>query len=67
MTADPRPSCPICEKAVAMLDENPFFPFCCKRCKQRDLGKWFDGNYSMPGPPANPHDIAEGIRNDSDN
>jgi uncharacterized protein len=40
-------SCPICAKRLQgeSLKELPYFPFCCKRCKQIDLGRWLDGTY----------------------
>jgi endogenous inhibitor of DNA gyrase (YacG/DUF329 family) len=34
----------------------PNFPFCSKRCRLLDLGRWFDGQYRIPGAPA---DMAE--------
>ncbi len=61
-----QPKCPICEKEVAGRDENEAFPFCSKRCKQRDLGKWLGGNYAVAGRPAGPHEIAHEIQRDSD-
>lgn len=43
----PRP-CPICGKprnaAVA--------PFCSSRCRDRDLMRWLDDGYAIPGRPA---------------
>lgn len=55
--------CPICKKEVEKK-ENPFFPFCCERCKLIDLGAWLDGKYVIQDedPPenlinvSNPHD-----------
>ena len=36
-------SCPICKK-----DTNPEFkPFCCKRCADVDLNRWFNGIYKV--------------------
>ncbi len=32
-------------------------PFCSKRCKEIDLGKWFSGSYAIPA--AEPPDSAE--------
>ncbi|WP_309385734.1 DNA gyrase inhibitor YacG [Paludisphaera borealis] len=46
--------CPICSKTFE-ADRNalpPGFPFCSERCKLIDLGRWIDGAYSVPGPPA---------------
>ena len=53
--------CPICGRPVAAsrqagstgpgaaLPEG--FPFCSKRCRMIDLGRWFDGHYRIPGAP----------------
>lgn len=54
--------CPICEAEVAPLKENKAFPFCSKRCKMEDLGKWFGGEYSVAGPPAAAHEIAQELQ-----
>lgn len=43
-------TCPICQKRkelVAMSDW-PQFPFCSKRCKLIDLGRWLGEEYSLP-------------------
>lgn len=44
--------CPSCEKPVAREGEfqPTSFPFCSKRCQMVDLGKWFQGEYVIPGP-----------------
>jgi endogenous inhibitor of DNA gyrase (YacG/DUF329 family) len=47
-----RPQCPICHREVAAYPDNPSFPFCGPRCKLIDLGRWLDGTYRIPGPPA---------------
>ena len=26
-------------------------PFCSPRCADVDLGRWFSGDYAIPGPP----------------
>lgn len=26
-------------------------PFCSRRCADIDLGRWFSGQYRVPGPP----------------
>ncbi|CAN5661501.1 hypothetical protein BH23PLA1_BH23PLA1_39480 [soil metagenome] len=46
--------CPICGKSFEgpSLDDLPHFPFCCDRCQWIDLGRWADGKYQIPGPPA---------------
>ena len=40
--------CPICEHAAAARAENSSHPFCSRRCKQIDLGKWLDEKYGVP-------------------
>ncbi len=37
--------CPICGKPA----EAGSLPFCSKRCAQVDLGRWFTGQYAVPG------------------
>jgi len=36
---------------VELREQAPFRPFCCKRCKLIDLGRWFDGSYVISGSP----------------
>ncbi len=45
--------CPICKNRfqAESLDLWPSFPFCSDRCKLIDLGRWIDGDYSIPGKP----------------
>lgn len=46
--AEPRAKqrrCPICGKT----EEEDYRPFCSKRCKQIDLGRWLGGYYRLPG------------------
>jgi len=45
--------CPICEKDVKFNDKKklpPSFPFCSKRCKLIDLGKWLNEEYTISEP-----------------
>ena len=45
--------CPICGKEIALGDREklpPSFPFCSRRCKLIDLGKWLDEEYGIGGP-----------------
>ena len=42
--------CPVCGKARS--DEHT--PFCSTRCRDRDLVRWLDDGYAIPGPPADP-------------
>lgn len=38
--------CPICKKLVSA--DNKYKPFCCKRCADIDLGRWFNESYTVP-------------------
>jgi len=40
--------CPICKKPVKNTDGE--FPFCSKRCRTIDLGKWASGQYVISSP-----------------
>lgn len=41
--------CPICQRdAIADRAENEFAPFCSKRCRLVDLGRWLDESYRVP-------------------
>lgn len=40
--------CPICGKTRS----EEFSPFCSARCRDRDLVRWLDDGYALPGPPA---------------
>lgn len=47
--------CPICGKP--RVAEHA--PFCSPRCRDRDLVKWLDDGYALPGPKADPDDSHE--------
>ena len=36
--------CPTCKG----IPTKSFYPFCSQHCASVDLGKWFDGKYSIP-------------------
>jgi endogenous inhibitor of DNA gyrase (YacG/DUF329 family) len=40
--------CPLCGKPQQPGTK----PFCSQGCKDRDLLKWLDEGYRVPGPPA---------------
>ncbi len=63
----PTYECPTCRKVVRVdrKEDAPFRPFCCERCKLVDLGRWFDGTYTISEPTANaalPRDPQESVR-----
>lgn len=39
--------CPICERYFE-TETSEAMPFCSKRCKQIDLGRWLGERYSVP-------------------
>ena len=41
--------CPVCKKEGAWF-EQPYGPFCSKRCKLVDLGKWLDEENKISEP-----------------
>jgi hypothetical protein len=41
--------CPQCDAVVAVGSENPWRPFCSRRCKLIDLEGWFTERHVIPG------------------
>ncbi len=46
--ADEKKKCLQCKNEIKEEGKRHFFPFCSKRCKMLDLGKWFNEEYAMP-------------------
>lgn len=43
------PTCPVCGNALEGEREQwPLFPFCGKKCRTIDLGRWLTGDYELP-------------------
>ncbi|MEE8448246.1 MAG: DNA gyrase inhibitor YacG [Thermodesulfobacteriota bacterium] len=42
--------CPTCRKPVSWQD-NPYRPFCSRRCQVIDLADWASDKYRIPGGP----------------
>jgi endogenous inhibitor of DNA gyrase (YacG/DUF329 family) len=44
-------ACPTCARPILIAGpERPAtFPFCSPRCRDRDLGAWFNGRYTVAG------------------
>ncbi len=45
--------CPICGKDVEFIEGEklpPNFPFCSRRCKLIDLGRWLNEEYAISEP-----------------
>lgn len=45
----PMIDCPTCRKSITYADltEVPWRPFCCRRCKLIDLGRWLNEEYRV--------------------
>lgn len=39
--------CPNCKRAFN-AEESPALPFCSRRCREIDLGRWLNEGYSVP-------------------
>lgn len=48
--------CPICRKARVA----EFSPFCSSRCRDRDLARWLNEDYAVPGEPVAIEDLPSG-------
>lgn len=48
--------CPTCKQEIAYRSDNPFRPFCSKRCRLIDLGTWLDEGYTIPAGDVNEED-----------
>lgn len=62
-TTKPNPNqtqtpCPICKQAAS--DTDGHYPFCSKRCKTIDLGRWADEKYKITRP-IEQRDLEEGV------
>ena len=49
MSKSPLVSCPICRKRGDWLS-TPYGPFCSRRCKLMDLGKWLNEEHAISEP-----------------
>ena len=45
--------CPVCGQPTDPANT----PFCSRGCKDRDLLKWLDEGYRIPGPAAEPDGV----------
>ncbi len=51
----PKIKCSSCDKELLYnsIRDIPTFPFCSERCKQIDLGAWFEGERRIEEPATN--------------
>ena len=54
--------CPRCGSEFDRTS-SPYVPFCSRRCKLIDLGKWLDEEYRIPGEQ---HQIPDEVGTDED-
>lgn len=59
---EPDPSGALCVLCRREPVDPAWRPFCSERCKLRDLVRWVDGNYRVPGEEA---DQTENVEPDS--
>lgn len=52
-------NCPTCKKESPFSPENPYRPFCSKRCHLLDLGAWADENYKISSTETNLETVNE--------
>ena len=51
--------CPICDaKMPAAWSEYPDYPFCSKRCRMVDLGRWLNEDYKLAKPVTGDEDLS---------
>jgi len=53
--------CPICGKSFDP-EQSPAMPFCSRRCKLIDLGRWLDEKYGIPYERPQPVDPEPGTQ-----
>lgn len=58
----PTALCPICKLADS---QKTYRPFCSKKCADIDLGRWFNGTYTVPTEEA-AEGFDEGSPSDTD-
>jgi endogenous inhibitor of DNA gyrase (YacG/DUF329 family) len=60
MSKSKTPDCPLCGKPESAATA----PFCSQGCRDRDLLRWLDEGYRIPGRPADPDGREIDIGND---
>ncbi|NPU96963.1 MAG: DNA gyrase inhibitor YacG [Candidatus Omnitrophica bacterium] len=50
MSAPLNTTCRTCGRPLPEGIKTPTFPFCSKRCKMIDLGRWFTGEHRISEP-----------------
>ncbi|MGM0576624.1 MAG: DNA gyrase inhibitor YacG [Myxococcota bacterium] len=46
--------CSVCSEELPPRSDNRYHPFCSKRCKLVDLGRWLGGDYVIAGRSRGP-------------
>ena len=55
-------SCPLCGKPGKPAHN----PFCSQGCRDRDLLNWLGDGYRVPGEPADPEAVSDGLDSERD-
>lgn len=50
--------CPICQRSFER-ETSPAVPFCSRRCRQIDLGRWLSESYVVPGRELEPDELPD--------
>lgn len=53
-------TCPVCGAPTQTATR----PFCSQRCADVDLGRWFSGQYRIPGSPVDEENLEKPEIND---
>lgn len=63
MTTDPlEVTCPACRNPREKVKRGtPWYPFCSRECRERDLGAWASESYRIPGEPLRHKHAAERV------
>jgi len=55
--------CPTCDTEV-VWEESPTKPFCSRRCRLLDLGKWLDEEYAVEVVENDPDELARELEDE---
>lgn len=54
-------NCPTCKKETLYSKDNPYRPFCSKRCQLLDLGDWASESHKISGGSAKEELLSEDL------
>ncbi len=59
MTMAQNVPCPTCKQQTTYSKDNPYRPFCSRRCQLIDLGEWAGEGHRIAGKPADEELMSE--------